>query len=216
MEKKTDFKALPNKAKAQYLWDYYRWPFIITVAIVSFIIYMAYHFVSYRDPLLNVIMINCNDPYSSTADGFNEFLAEYGYDPEVSDISISSTLRFYDGEYSTSYTDYQTLTVMIAAGGQDLFFGTGSMFTDCADQGTLIDLSTVLPAELLEQYQAPLLYSTDGGEVEPYPCAIELTNNSWLKKNNYYDTCYFGIFYQSQNPNTAAQFAEFLLSYDSE
>lgn len=216
MEKKTDFKALSNKTKAQYVWDYYKWPIVITVAIVSFVIYMIYHYATYREPFLNVIMINCNDSISANADGFDEFLTEYGYDPKESPVFLSSSLHFSEGEYSMSYNDYQVLTMMIAAGDQDLFFGTGDVFTDYAEQGALIDLSTVLPAELLEQYKDSLLYSTDGGEVASYPCAIELTDNTWLKKNNYYDTCYFGIFYQNHNLEASVQFAEFLLGYDSE
>lgn len=215
MEKKTDFKALSNKAKAQYIWDYYKWPIVLTVAIVSFVVYMIYHYVTYREPFLNVIMINCNDSISATADGFDEFLTEYGYDPKESPVSLSSSLHFSEGEYSMSYNDYQVLTMMIAAGDQDLFFGTGNVFTDYAEQGALIDLSTVLPAELLEQYQDSVLYSTDGGEADSYPCAIEITDNAWLKKNNYYDTCYFGIFYQNHNLEASVQFAEFLLGYDS-
>lgn len=216
MEKKTDFKALSTKAKFQYFWDYYKWPTVITVAIASFVIYMIYYYATYRDPFLRVIMIDCNDPYSTDASGFDEFLTEYGYDSGESEVSLSSTLQFSDGDFSTSYYDYQSLAMMLAAGDQDLFFGTGDVYTGYAEQGALIDLSTVLSAELLEQYSGSILYSTDDGETDAYPCAIELTDNTWLKKNNYYDTCYFGILCQTQNLEVSTQFAEFLLGYDSQ
>lgn len=213
MEKKTDFKTLSTKSKVNYIWDYYRWPIIIAIAVIAFAVSIIHHYATYREPLLNVIMINCNDTTSADASGFDEFLENFGYDPAAQPVSLSSSLRFSEGEYSTSFNDRQVLTMMIGAGGQDLFFGTGEMFLNFADQGALMDLSTVLPAELLERYRDNLLYSTAGGTVDAYPCAVELTGNEWLTKNNYYDTCYFGIFYQTKQPEVTAQFAEFLLDY---
>lgn len=213
MEKKTDFKSLSNKAKVQYIWDYYRWPIILVIIAVGFVGSIIHHYATYRDPLLNIIMINCQDPYGADDAGYDEFLAAYGYDAKENPISLLSSLHFSDGEYSLSYNDYQVLTTMIAAGNQDLFLGTGDVFLDYAEQGALLDLSTMLPANILEKYEDHLIYSTDAGESEPYPCAIELTDNEWIQKNNYYDTCYFGIFYQNQNPDACRQFAEFLLSY---
>lgn len=212
MEKKTDFKTLSGKAKVGYIWDYYKWPILVAVIVVSFVISLIHHYATYREPILNIIMINCKDSIAADDSGFDEFLTEYGYNPRNQPVSLSSSLQFPDSEYSTSYNDYQVLTMMIAAGGQDLFFGTGDIFLDYAKQGALTDLSTVLPEELLEKYSDHLIYSTDGGEAEPYPCAVELTDNAWAQKNNYYDTFYFGIFYQAGHPDTAVQFAEFLLN----
>ena len=71
MEKKTDFKALSSKAKVQYIWDYYKWPILAVIVAVIFVIYLIYHYVTYRDPLLNVIMINCNDSISADDSGFD-------------------------------------------------------------------------------------------------------------------------------------------------
>lgn len=211
MEKKTDFKALSGKAKAGYIWDYYKWPILVAVAVAALVIYFIHHYATYREPILNVIMINCNDSISADASGFDEFLTDHGYDPKNQPVSLTSSLHFSDSEYSMSYNDQQVLTMLIAAGGQDLFFGTGDVFLEYANQGALIDLSAVLSEELLEKYKDHLIYSTDGGEASSYPCAIELTDNEWVKKNNYYDTCYFGIFYQSEHSDAALQFAEFLL-----
>lgn len=212
MEKKTDFKALSGKAKAGYIWDYYKWHIIVAAALAAFVFYLIHHYATYREPILNVIMINCNDSITADASGFDEFLTDYGYNTKNQPVSLTSSLRFSDSEYSMSYNDTQVLTMLIAAGGQDLFFGTGDVFLEYADQGALIDLSTILSEELLEKYKDHLIYSTDGGEAASYPCAIELIDNEWVKKNHYYDTCYFGIFYQSEHLDTALQFAEFLLN----
>ena len=58
MEKKTDFKALSNKAKVQYIWDYYKLHILFGGVIAAIVIGLGYHFITYRKPVLSVIMIN--------------------------------------------------------------------------------------------------------------------------------------------------------------
>ena len=216
MEAKTDFKSLSTKAKIEYIWDYYKWHILITIIAVLLIGNMVYNRVTYRAPLLSVIMINSNEAYNTSTSGFDEFEKAKGYDSEEYPISLSAGFVFSEDENSAamSYNEYQALAAMIAAGDQDLFFGTGDVYLSHANEGALADLSTILSPELLEKYEDHLLYSTAGGECDPYPCAIELTDNEWLRKYNYYNSCYFGIFYRNQNPEACKEFAEFLLTYE--
>lgn len=218
MEKKTDFKALSTKAKIQFIWDYYRLHILVTVIAVAVIGSLIHHFVTYREPLLNVIMINTSSGEMTTADGFDEFLDAYQYDKKETPVSVFGSLYFSDDENAAvaSYQDYEVLATMIAAGGQDLFFGTGNVFLTYAEQGAFMDLSKVLSPETFDKYKDSMIYSTDDGESASYPCAVEITDNEWLKKNGYYDgNCYFGIFYRSENSEVTTQFAEFLLGQTS-
>ena len=123
MEKKADFHSLSRKAKVQYVWDYYKWPIAAAIAALCFVIYLIYHYATYRDPLLNVIMMNCNDSITADSKGFDEFLEACGYDPKEDSVSLTSSLQFSDGEYSTSYNDTQVLTLMLAA-----VFGSDARF----------------------------------------------------------------------------------------
>ena len=113
MEKKADFHSLSRKAKVQYVWDYYKWPIAAAIAALCFVIYLIYHYATYRDPLLNVIMMNCNDSITADSKGFDEFLEACGYDPKEDSVSLTSSLQFSDGEYSTSYNDTQVLFFLI-------------------------------------------------------------------------------------------------------
>ena len=65
MEKKTDFKALSNKAKVQYIWDYYKLHILFGGVIATIVIGLGYHFITYRKPVLSVIMINVQTQNSS-------------------------------------------------------------------------------------------------------------------------------------------------------
>lgn len=210
MEKRPDFKSMPPKSKIQYIWDYYRWPIIAVICVGAFAFSLIRHYATYRPPLLNVIMINSSSPFGSDASGFDEFLEAYGYENYDGAISLNASLSFYDD--SASYSDRQVLTTMLAAGGQDLFFGNGELYENYAAQGAFLDLASILPEETLEKYDGHILYSTNEGETEAYPCAIELTDNKWIVENGYYSTCYFGVLAQTGSPDISADFAEFLLA----
>lgn len=212
MEKKTNFKALSTQAKFQYIWDYYKWHIVAVTAAVAFVFSMIRHFVSYREPILSVIMINC---VSADADGsgFDEFLDTYGHDSANEPVALTANLYFTENASMDAFSNAELLTAMVAAGDQDLFFGSGEVYLNYANEGALTDLSAVLPADILARYQDSLVYTTEDNTVEAYPCAIELTGNAWLSENGYYDTCYFGVFYSAPHLDTVQEFAEFLLNY---
>ena len=75
-----------------------------------------------------------------------------------------------------------------------------------------MDLRTYVSDDVLEKYKDHLIYSTDDGESESYPCAIELTDNQWIQKYGIYD-CYFGVFSRSEQKDYYTKFADFLLNY---
>lgn len=207
---------MPLKKKVEYIWDYYRWHIIITISVVAVMSSLIYNRVTYVDPLLNVIMINSYaDMNYDIREGFQEFLDQQGCELDIEDaVAISSNLYFVEQDTDgTNYQYMQVLMAMIAAGDQDLFFGTGDIYLGYAEEGVLMDLSTLLPEETLEKYEDCLIYSTDNGESDPYPCAIELKDNEWVKNNGYYGGCYFGIFVNNANLERAVDFAEYLLNY---
>ena len=136
MEKKTDFKALSNKAKVQYIWDYYKLHILFGGVIAAIVIGLGYHFITYRKPVLSVIMINVQTTSENAEAAFDEFSDATGYDKKQQPIDVSANLQFSDDPNATTdYNDYMVLSTMIGAGGEDLFFGTGSVYTDYAEKG---------------------------------------------------------------------------------
>ena len=77
----------------------------------------------------------------------------------------------------------------------------------------LIASENYVSDDVLEKYKDHLIYSTDDGESESYPCAIELTDNQWIQKYGIYDSCYFGVFSRSEQKDYYTKFADFLLNY---
>ena len=209
-------KNLTFREKIGYIWDYYRFHIIAIILVLSFAFSMIKHFVTYRDPLLNVIMVNSNMAEDSSAIGFNEFFEKYDYKVYEGAVDVFDDLYIQDGMPSYTDTQYnEVLYTLIAAGDQDLFFGTGEIFMKYAHAGALQDLSEILPQETLAKYEEQLIYTDENGEADSYPCAISLVENDWIKKHGYYnETCYFGIFVKSAHADTATDFAEFLLNYE--
>lgn len=214
MEKKTDFKSLTLKAKIGYVWDYYRFHILGAILAAAILFSAIRHFATYREPLLNVIMTNAVNGDYTTTDGFDAFLDAYGYNKKEHPISLSSSLTFEERDAASmdTYTNYEILGILMAAGDQDLFFGDNYIFLEYADQGAFLDLSAILSKETLEKYKDHLIYPSAGGETASYPCAVELTGNQWLKNYGYYDgKCYFGIIRTTEHLHACSQFAEFLL-----
>lgn len=213
MEKKPDLKAMPVKKRIEYVWDYYHIPILIGAAILIVITALIVQFVTYKEPIFNVVMINCKNAVDTTAVGYYDFLEEAGIDDLEGGVSLTSTLNFENGESSTIY-DRQTLTMLLYAGGQDLFFGTGDIYMEYAKQGVLMDLRKVLSDETLQKYEDSLIYITDEELNETYPCVIKLSDNAWLKKYDYYEgDCYFGIPWNAGNLELAEEFAEYMLNF---
>ena len=97
MEKKTDFKALSCKAKAQYIFDYYKWPILIWIIVLIILIKVIIHFVTYKEPVLNVTMVNCYQTAENTdTSSFDDFFEKEGFDagkkkePDTKNLVFSS------------------------------------------------------------------------------------------------------------------------------
>jgi hypothetical protein len=214
MEKKSYFKELSGKAKVQYIWDYYKWRIIIPIILIIVVVYLIHNYISYKEPTLNVTMINstADDIYDTSM--FDGFLDEYGYDAVRNPVSLNAIYQFPDdGSYDyTSAQALRALNIVIYAGGQDLFFGTGSVYTDFSDDGVLCDLSEILSDELMAEYSDDFIYSTAGDTVDAYPCAVELKDNKWLSESGCYDSCYLGVFASADHPEAAAEFMDYVMT----
>lgn len=94
MEKKTDFKALSNKAKVQYIWDYYKLHILFGGVIATIVIGLGYHFITYRKPVLSVIMINVQTTSENAEAAFDEFSDAAGYDKNSSQSTFLQICSF--------------------------------------------------------------------------------------------------------------------------
>ena len=217
MEKKADFKTMSKKKIIEHIWEYYRWHIIVSIAVVAGLSSLIYHFATYVEPSFNVVMLNCYNALNDNSNSaFEPFLEQQGIDVPAKDaVELNSNLYFLeDDSEGTNYMYLQKLIALVAAGGQDVFLGNGEIFSAYTREGALMDLSTVFSEEFLENYE--LVYTTDAGTSEKYPCAITIRENKWLTDNGYYfsDHCNIGIFENNAHLDTAIAFVEYMLTYE--
>ncbi len=215
MEAKTDFKALSTKAKFQYIWDYFRWHILIGICVLALVIYGIVHLVTYRESVLNVIMVNCYNNLENDSAGFDAYLEQEGYDLSKTQVSLTASLTtMMDDIDATGLSDFDSLTLQLTAGGEDLIFAPEDIYMEYASQGCMTDLSEQLSADLLETYRDQLVYATDSETGESYPCGICLKDNAWMGEYRYYEEdCYFGILTKAEHTENAMGFFEYVLRY---
>lgn len=217
MKYKVNFKTFSTKEKAEYIWEYYRWHILTLICTVTILASVVLNFITYKEPLLNVIMLNSDSStYDTQTQGFEEFFKKYGYETFEGALEIKKDLYIHSVENVSyeEYQNYEVLLTLLMGGDYELLLGTGDIYQEIVNQGCLMDLSEVLSEELLERYEGQLIYFDDMGETEPYPCAVVLSGNQWLSENHYYyEECYFGLLKQANTSEIATRFAEFLLNY---
>lgn len=216
IRQKNNWKEFTTKQKLEYVWDYYRYWILAVVCGAIFIGYIVYEEISFREPLMNVIMLNAQQNPGNAAEGFDEFLDSYGYEKYKGAVSVNNSLRFVESK-EMEYQNYQFeqyLFALVTTGEQEIFFGNDQMFMNYVDEGMLFDLRLIITEELLLSYEDQLIYSDYFGQEERFPCAVCITSNRFLLENQYYDEhCYVGVFYNADQPEIAADFMEFLLLY---
>lgn len=201
MKNYNGFKKLSRKKKIEYLWDYYRYHFLLCLAAIAVLTYLLNHIMG-KKPLLNVIMLNPLTIEEDSINGFSEFEDRYGSGEEVSLSPV------YLSQNSMSQ---QVLSTMVCGGGNDVLIGTGEEFFALADQGALMDLREILSEDVLEDYKEQQLFCDHYDDLGNYPCAIEITGSKWLSDYPYYlDECYIGILYRGEHPEMSAEFVRYL------
>lgn len=223
MSEEITFRDLPLKKKLDHIWTYYRFHVLGGIFGLILAVSLIMTLTDKKTSVLDVIMVDSNANAHSETAAFDEFLEYCGITPFDGAVTLNTNISFYSEEEMallseqeksdavlSNYDKEQMLFTLMAGGGAEVFFGKGDIFLSYADQGILVDLTTVLSPALLERYADQLVYVEEGGS--RYPCAVALKDNPWLAEHGFYTECYFGILYLNDNPESAAQFAEFLLN----
>lgn len=213
MEKKTNIRELNNKQKIQYIWDYYRWPIVIVIAVIFFLGSLIMHYVTYKEPALDIIMVNSNMVYAEEFPEFDNFYELAGLDPVEIPLAIDTSISFSTPESPVSdYYNTQNLSLRVAVGGNDIIFAPETIYDYYAASGSFLDLSTALSEEELEKYADILVYTTDEETGATYPCGVKLSEDNLLLEKNYYSNpCCLGLFVNTDTPELSLDFFNYIM-----
>ena len=218
MEKIPSLKEMPPKERVQYIWDYYKFWIIGVICVIAFVISMIYHYATYKESALDIIMVNSVNPDAvDIADSTADFFEQEGLSADDDEITLDSSITFSeDTGDSSNYYSNQALTVKFAAGGGDVLFGPDFVLDNYASGGAMMPLTDILTDEQLEQYADLLVYTTDEDTGEKYAYGIKLTDNQWLLDNHYYyegETPIMVVGYNAHSPEVAKDFFRYILTF---
>ena len=202
-------KDMEPKERFRYLWGYFGGYAIALVALLAVLISIVVSITTQPEPMLQVVMVDPARVEVSDEEAFADFFRKYGHETYEGHLQVAA---YNMDEESSTFAETHMALVAMMVGGQDIFLGTGEYYESIAQDGAGIDLRTVLSQEVLDRYADHILYSFGDEETEPYPCAIWIEDNQWLKEHPYYKNgCYFAISHKMLHPEIAKQFAEYVL-----
>lgn len=212
---KEKWQAMTKEQKREHIWEYYKLPIIAVLCVIALAAWFIYEKVTYVEPVMGVVM---TDVFTRQEDDscFHEFLERAGYKVYDGAVNMQQNLRFYMDKENISHlmdngNNYNALMGMFSVQEYDLIFSQPKVFATCAIEGAMMDLSTVLPAELLEKHKDRLLFSDEDGTVTAYPCGVNLMGNPWIEEHDLYKEGYVGIMKNTSDPELAAAFITYFL-----
>jgi hypothetical protein len=93
MEQIKPLREMKPKERIQYIWDYYKVTILVTIVTVLVVGGVLYHYITYRDPALELLMVNVRQSDDTIpADTFSDFLDANGFDSAKELVEINSAL----------------------------------------------------------------------------------------------------------------------------
>jgi len=233
-EKKEYWKTLRGKQKAQYVWDYYKFPIAVTLILVYIIGYIIYGHFSKKDIALYTALINV-----SVSDQINEQLSN-GF-LEFADENISQKdVQLYTGLYLTTdqndpnheYTYASRVKLLASIDGEqlDVVLMNKEAFDAFSQNRYLYNLEELLMdlspdrAEELKPYLVTntAILKDNSDELltdnslsyqaltEEYPMGFDVSQKGLFKKAGFKDTVYLGVIANSPRVETALEYIKYL------
>lgn len=213
-QRKKAMEGAGFKERLSYFFYYYKVHVLLTVVIGAVVISTIVSLATKKDIVLQVVYIN-GFPVENTETFMADFATTIPINPEKEEVLLDDS--FYIAAENRSTFDEQNqekLFMMSAAGTVDVCVSDEAFFMELVKQGYLLDLSTVLTDEQMEQYQDRLFYydsdenKTEGKEA----VGIKITDAPKIMATNSFPNtdCYYSIVVNSKHTDNALAFLEYL------
>ena len=226
MENVPKLSEMEKKDIPGYIWDYYKWPIIIVIAVVIALVSIVHGRLTAKDETLYILAGNADSLHmvEHPEGTLDEFLQEQGLDPEKNEIGINTNVT-YTGADSQVYT-LATLATLIGAGQVDVAISHGELYEYMSGNGEFLPMEEVFTPEEMERYKDHLVqgtyheitYNEDGTEGETvdhdYICGVSVSaDNAWVQATGMYpDTdVVVGVIANTKHKDLAKAFLIYLL-----
>ncbi len=215
MEKQTEKEKLREmnfQGKLSYLWYYYKWYFIGTVAFIALVIYFINTILHpSASPKFYAAIINNPIEDNTLQEYKDDFAKHLQLNPKKELVEFNTSVYFDKGNSYTSAMA-QALTTYISTKQVDVIIAPESVFKTYAYNGTFKKLSDELPTDLYTSLTDQFyLSNTEGDKKENSVYGIYLTNSELFQRNaNNIDPYVLGIVVNGLHEENAIEFIRYL------
>lgn len=211
-EQNAKMKGQPFSVKFSYFKEYYlKTTIVIAVIVIALISLLISIFTGPEDTAFGCYFINNTGPASDDT-LLNDFVAKMDIDTKKHEVFLDTSIYYNpDNQDPYAYVSIEKVMAIISTGELDIIVGDEGVTDYYAYGSCFCDITTVLPADLLEQFQDKLYYYTTE-EGETIPVGIYIDDSPKLAKYGYYDHTrpIFGIIANSNDVDTAIAFLRYL------
>ncbi|MBR4719932.1 MAG: hypothetical protein IKP31_06805 [Lachnospiraceae bacterium] len=186
-------KDMPPKKKAEYIWEYYKFHIIGTIAAIIFICVFIRDWRENKKPVfLDMIVINSDIAYTDDNPLRDDFIKYAGIDMDMYNLSIDTSFVISDsGMDQLSLANSEKLMAMFAAGTIDLLLGPDDLINEYGAMNAYKNMDEVFTPEIKAQlekngyevYYATVYEEDENGNLYPeqtFPAGIYLDNSGYL------------------------------------
>lgn len=158
-EERESINSAPFAKKVEYFWDYYKWHTIISVAVLIMAVSFLVSFLTSKDSVLFVTMINGYATESGIDDVESQYMDFIGANVNKEEVSINTSVYLnYETEDTNHMYGIQAVVTYLSGGELDAIACDEVSYINLAYLGTFVDLEEVLTEEEMKKYEEQIFY----------------------------------------------------------
>lgn len=236
-QKNENLKTLKGVKKIQYIWDYYKFPLVISGILLYILAYTLYNHFTYKETVLYTALVNVNAGADLTAGLSKDFLKYLDLNPDKNKMELYSGLYLTDDEQNAyhQYTYASRIKILAIIDGEllDVVLMNHEAFDAFSQNGYLCALEDILPQAdsglydtvkpnfvtnitILEdnsierQFDSSIPYNA---MTEEHFYGIDLSHTELIHNARFKEPVYFGILANSPRMDTAIEYLRYLFLF---
>lgn len=216
---KEKLRGYEGKAKAEYIWQYYKlWIIGIVLAVFLIALTVYQRLIIPSDNWFYITFANTSAEVDQGSELWQGFVDYSGYDTKEKNVYFNDSCYF--DPQSSSYSEYYTYFVAyVEAGTLDLIAMERDDLEALGTTGRLLDLNREEADNLAEKYADRLIYAVPNDteySTEPVPIGIDLSDTCLVEKYHIYaDSCAVGLSVNCPHLDAVEKFLDYIIEEES-
>lgn len=214
IDKPKTFKDLNFNEKLNYIWDYFKWWILGSIAIIiSLIITVPGIIENHKEVQLYVLFLNSNIKSQEYTSIMDDYVDKAHIDMKNKRIILDTSL-YIDRENPTTNAmeNSQKLTALFASKTIDVMVSDETNFEFCCTQGAYMDLKELLPDDLYEKYSDKIIMAENPQTGEMTAYGIKMEDSEILKNEKAFsDSPVLSVSLTTEKKDNAILFIRYLL-----